>query len=145
MSTEKPKNKLFLKIKEFWLGNEQKIVLLFGLVIVAVLAFEVGVLKGQNYSKSALIIEKPAQALSVPNAPQDSQKTQNLTSSEVSTKIGEGEVPNNCQFVASKNSDKYHKNTCATGKKIKPENKVCFSTEQEAIDKGLKKAGCCFK
>lgn len=144
MSTEKPKNKLFLKIKEFWLKYEQKIVLLFGLILVAILAFEIGVLKGQNYSKSALIIEKPSQSSIMPDVPQDSQKTQNLTPGEVSTKIGE-EVPKNCQFVASKNSDKYHKNTCAIGKKIKPENKICFGTEQEAIDKGLKQAGCCFK
>jgi hypothetical protein len=144
MSTEKPKNTLFLKIKEFWLENEQKIILLFGLILVAVLAFEIGVMKGQNYSKSALIIEKTAQSSSVSDMPKDSQETQNLTSGEVSTKIGE-DTAKNCQFVASKNSDKYHKNTCAIGKKIKPENKVCFGTEQEAIDKGLKKAGCCFK
>jgi len=144
MSTEKPKNKLFLKNKEFWLKNEQKIVLIFGLILVAILAFEAGVMKGQNSSKSALIIEKPAQCSSISNTSQDSQKTQNLTSGEVSTKIG-GETAKSCQFVASKNSDKYHKNTCAIGKKIKPENKVCFDTEQEAIDKGLKRAGCCFK
>ncbi len=144
MSTEKPKNKLFLKTKEFWLKNEQKIVLLFGLILVAILAFEMGDMKGQNSSKSALIIEKPSQCENIPNTPQDSQKTQNLTSEKPSTTIGE-DTTENCQFVASKNSDKYHKNTCAIGKKIKPENKICFGTEQEAIDKGLKRAGCCFK
>jgi hypothetical protein len=144
MSTEKPKNALFLKIKEFWLKNEQKIVLLFSLILVAILAFEVGVMKGQNYSKSALVVEKTAQCPSILNTLEDSQKTQNLTSSEVSTKIGE-EVPKNCQFVASKNSDKYHKSSCVIGKKIKPENQVCFSTEQEAQAKRYKQAGCCFK
>lgn len=144
MSTEKPKNELFLKIKEFWLKNEQKIVLFFSLILVAFLAFEIGAMKEQNTQKSSLIVERPTQCSQIPNNPKDSQNTQNLTSGEVSTKIGE-EVPKNCQFVASKNSDKYHKNTCAMGKKIKPENKLCFNTEQEAINKGLKRAGCCFK
>lgn len=144
MSTEKPKNELFLKIKGFWLENEQKIILLFGLILVAILAFEIGVMNGRNVQKSALVVEKPARCENIPENPQDSQKTQNLTSGELYTKIGE-EVPKNCQFVASKNSDKYHKNTCAMVKKIKPENKVCFNTEQEAIDKGLRRAGCCFK
>ena len=144
MSTEKPKNKNFLKIKEFWLKYEQKIVLLFGLILVAIISFEMGVLKGENYQKSPMVIEKPAQCENTPDATQNSQKTQNLTSQGLSNTIGE-EVPKNCSFIASKNSDKYHKNTCALAKKIKPENKVCFATEQEAIDKGLKRAGCCFK
>lgn len=144
MSTEKPKNGLFLKIKEFWLKYEPKIILIFALILVAFLAFEAGIIKGQKSSKSALIIEKTVGCTNTPNDPQEVQKTQNLTAGEVSTRIGE-EAPQSCQFVASKNSDKYHKSTCAIGKKIKPENKVCFSTEQEAIDKGLKRAGCCFK
>jgi len=144
MSTKKPKNQSFLEIKEFWLKYEQKIILLFGLILVAAVSFEMGVLKGENYQKSPLIIEKPADCNNTPNATQDSQKTQNLTSEKPSTTIGE-EVPKNCQFVASKTSDKYHKSTCGWAKRIKAENKVCFATEQEAIDKGLKRAGCCFK
>jgi hypothetical protein len=144
MSTEKPKNQLFLKIKDFWLKYEQKIVLIFGLILVAVISFEMGVLKGENYQKSPLIIEKPAECNNTPDTTQSSQKTQNLTSEKASSTIGE-EAPKNCQFVASKTSDKYHKSTCGWAGRIKPENKLCFSTEQEAIDKGLKKAGCCFK
>jgi len=144
MSTGKPQNRLLLKIKDFWLKHEQKIVLLFGLTLVAILAFEMGFLKGQKNSKSALIIEKPTQCENTPNIPENSQKTQNLTSGEISTKIGE-EIPKNCQFVASKNSDKYHKAECSNAKRIKPENKLCFSTEQEAVEKGLKRASCCFK
>ena len=144
MSTEKPKNKRFLKIKEFWLKYEQKIVLIFGLILVAAISFEIGVLKGENYQKSPLIIEKSTECNNTPDTVESGQKTQNLTSEKASATIGD-EAPKNCQFVASKNSDKYHKNTCALAKKIKPENKVCFGSEQEAIDKGLKRAGCCFK
>lgn len=144
MSIEKTKNKHFLKIKEFWLKYEQKIMLLFGLILVAIISFEMGVLKSENYQKSPLIIEKPAQCENIVDTTQTSQKTQNLTSEKASTTIGEV-APINCQFVASKTSDKYHKSTCSWAGRIKPENKVCFATEQEAIDKGLKRASCCFK
>lgn len=144
MSTGIGKNKQFQKIKEFWPQYESKIILIFAFILVAVLAFEAGILKGQKTQNSALIIEKTAECVNTPNNPQEGQKTQNLTTSEVSTKIGE-KAPQSCQFVASKNSDKYHKATCGWAKRIKPENRICFGTEQEAIGKGLKQAGCCFK
>jgi hypothetical protein len=144
MSTEASKNKAFLKIKQFWLKYEQKIILVFGLILITVISFEIGVLRGEKWQKSALIIEKPAQCENIPDSTKTSQKSQNLTSQEPSTTIGE-EAPKSCQFVASKNSDKYHKVTCSWAKRIKAENIVCFNTEQEAISKGLKRASCCFK
>ncbi|MFH0969609.1 MAG: hypothetical protein V1804_03825 [Patescibacteria group bacterium] len=147
MSTEKPKNKHFLKIKQVWLKYEQKIVLLFGLILVAAISFQFGILKGEKWQKPALIIEKPAQYANTPSSPQDSQKTQNLTLGEVSTKIGE-EAPKtstSCSFVGSKNSDKYYPPSCSYAKRIKPENKVCFGSEAEAQKKGYQRAASCFK
>ncbi len=41
-----------------------------------------------------------------------------------------------CQFVGSKNSDKFHSPDSAPAKRIKPENKVCFSSESEAMEEG---------
>jgi len=41
------------------------------------------------------------------------------------------------KLVGSKNSDKYHLDTCATAKKIDAANKVTYNTPEEAI-----KAGC---
>lgn len=144
MSTEKAKNRHFLKIKDFWLKYEPKIILIFAFVLVATLAFQAGVLKGQNYQKSPLIIEKSAECINTPDTSKEAQKTQNLTSQGLSNTIGET-TPQSCQFVASKNSDKYHKTACSWAKRIKEENKICFGNEQEAISKGLKQAGCCFK
>lgn len=144
MSTENPKNNPIFKIKEFWLKYEPKIILIFAFILVTILAFEAGILNGQNSSKSAVIIEKPSDCTNTPDTSQNIQKSQNLTPQEPSATIGD-ENQKNCQFVASKNSDKYHKSTCGWAKRIKQENKVCFATEQEAINKGLKQAGCCFK
>ena len=49
------------------------------------------------------------------------------------------------RVVASKNSDKYHYTWCAGAKKIKEENKVWFSSAQEAESRGYTLAGNCSK
>ena len=48
-----------------------------------------------------------------------------------------------CLYVGSKNSDKYHKVDCTYAKKIKPENLVCYHSEEEVKD--LNKCKTCFK
>lgn len=147
MSTEKPKNKLFSKIKGFWLKYEQKIMLTLGLILVAVISFQFGALKGQKWQKAALIIEKPAQCENTPVVTQDTQKTQNLTPEAPSNTIKEDSTknPKDCVFVGSKNSDKYYPPSCSFAKRLKPENVVCFKDEQEAESKGYKKSTACFK
>src|SRR3989344_2109913 len=45
--------------------------------------------------------------------------------------------------VASRNSEKYHYTWCAGAKKIKEENKVWFSSAQEAESRGYALAGNC--
>jgi hypothetical protein len=49
----------------------------------------------------------------------------------------------NCNFIGSKNSDKYHTPDCHWSEKIKEENRVCFETIEEAKEKGYQAAGCC--
>ena len=147
MSIKMNYSKHFQKIRQFWLKNEQKIILVFGLILVAAISFEAGVLKGQNYQKSALIVEKPAQCENMPDSPQTAQKTQDLTSGKASNTIGEATPANsrNCVFVGSKNSDKYYPPTCSFAKRLKPENVVCFSGDQDAVSKGYQKSTGCFK
>ncbi len=45
-------------------------------------------------------------------------------------------IPDNCPFVGSKNSDKYHSPDSAPAKRIKPANRVCFASETEAQEAG---------
>lgn len=47
------------------------------------------------------------------------------------------------QIIASKNSTKYHLPWCSGAKSIKPENRVYFTSEAEAIASGRSKAGNC--
>lgn len=39
--------------------------------------------------------------------------------------------PRNCLYVGSKNSDKYYPPECRTARRIKPENQLCFTSEEE--------------
>lgn len=68
--------------------------------------------------------------------------TQSVSSGSVEPKK---EVPQEGQFVGSKNSTKYHLPSCRFAKKIKPENQVWFSSEEEATSKGYKPCGTCIK
>ncbi len=48
-----------------------------------------------------------------------------------------------CNFVGSKGSDKYHLPDCGIAKNIKPENKVCFATQEEAKKANYTPCGVC--
>ena len=47
------------------------------------------------------------------------------------------------RYVASKNGKMYYPLGCASAKRIKPENEVWFSTENEAIKSGYTKSSMC--
>jgi methylphosphotriester-DNA--protein-cysteine methyltransferase len=46
-------------------------------------------------------------------------------------------------FVASKDSNKYHTTDCGIAKNIKPGNQACFNTQEEAIKAGYAPCGVC--
>jgi cytoskeletal protein RodZ len=167
MSTGKPKT-IKSKLKNFWFEYETKVVLVIGFILVAVISFEAGTLKGQKWQQKPLIIEKPAQisennankadlsdvenTQKVENQADNSQTTQNnssqapnLVPESVKTPDGTNISPAVCALVGSKKSTIYHKPTCQFAKHIKPENQVCFGSEEEAKSKGYSPCGTCFK
>jgi len=48
-----------------------------------------------------------------------------------------------CNFIASKDSNKYHTTDCGIAKNIKPGNKICFKTQEEAIKAGYMPCSVC--
>jgi len=50
--------------------------------------------------------------------------------------------PYGTNFVGSKSSDLYHYCHCSHAKRIKPENLICFYSEEEAIQKGYTQSSC---
>jgi hypothetical protein len=135
------------KLKEFWLEDEPKIVLISGLILVSVVAFEFGLMQGQKWQQKPLIIEKMAPSEVLAETPV------NLTSTDpkpapgaISTvRKSPPAVRQDCAFIGSKNSDKYHLPTCSSAKRIKPENVVCFKSAEEAAAKGYQPDKGCIK
>jgi hypothetical protein len=136
-------------IREKWLEYETKVVLVVAFVLVAAIAFQAGFLRGQKNAEGPIIIEKSVEAVSGVEAVNlDSSQAQN-TAQGVSqeTKVETtGEVEKSgCAFVGSKNSNKYHLPTCRYAKNINSENKVCFSSAQDATTKGYLPDKNCIK
>jgi hypothetical protein len=133
------------RIKNFFLANEAKIVLAVGLILVAGLSFEAGLIQGKNRQNSPIIIEKTTQsqnpslegtAGSAAGAQNTLQEAKiDVISSNIPTQ-NSSSIRQDCVFVGSKNSNKYHRPTCRFAKLIKPENTVCFPSAEDATAKG---------
>jgi hypothetical protein len=138
-------------IGRFWLKHEQKIVLAIGIVLVAAISFEAGFLHGQKNKQEPVIVNKAtAIETASANSSQDQANTGNTKTTPVGNKTASvdntaTDSTQKCAFVASKNSNKYHLATCQFSQKIKPENRVCFSSADEAIKRGYQGAKCCIK
>ena len=140
--------------KDFFLKNEQKMVLIVAFCLISAISYEFGVLQGQKWQQKPLIIEKPANI-------SEEQKTSNSGNSEPSGVVlgatSQATVGNTgsatdmvnlpagkagCAFVGSKNSNKFYPPTCSYAKRIKPENVVCFKSAEEAIRQGRTESKC---
>jgi len=137
-------NKSTQKIKEFFLKNEQKMVLVIAFCLISAVSYEFGVLQGQKWQQKPLIIEKPANI-------SEEQKSPNLTNygasgtPQVSASNSNNSAPANiagCAYVGSKSSTKFYLPTCQWAKSIKPENVVCFKSAEEATGQGRTESKC---
>jgi len=133
------------KLLEFWRNYETKIIILVGLVLVALIAFQGGYLKGKSQKDSPLVIEKTA------SCPASSEDQSNQPKTEASVNNlpvinNQGTAENkNCAYVGSKNSTKYHLPACRYAKTIKPENLACFSSAEDAVKRGYQPDSNCIK
>ena len=132
------------KIIDFWKTHETKIVLIFGFILVASLSFEAGFLQGKKAQESPLIIEKAPQSSQIePSTTQTPSSTKDTTSSQNLAPTSPTTLPQNCAYVGSKNSNKYHLLSCRYAKLLKPENVICFKNIEEATAKNyLPDKGC---
>jgi hypothetical protein len=139
------------KIGVFWLKYEQKIILAIGIILVAAISFEAGYLHGQKNKDEPIAVNKAAtaEAAGANSCPTQTQTNNpdNSSANSKSVSIENTATVDNqkCAFVASKNSNKYHLPTCRYAQNIKPENKICFSSADEAIARGFQGAKCCIK
>ncbi|MDX9913031.1 MAG: hypothetical protein RBS77_00430 [Candidatus Moranbacteria bacterium] len=129
----------FQKIRIFWEKYENKVVLGVGLFLVAIISFEAGVLQGHKFEQQALVIEKTPNAqvasISGENGAVLGVQGSGLKAENIKEETNVVDSQK-CLFVGSKNSNKFHKPDCRWAKNIKPENLVCFKSEEEAKSRG---------
>ncbi len=133
---------IFLKIKEFFLKYEQKIVLIVAFCLISAVSFEFGVLQGQKWQQKPLVIEKPTQT---PTLDQIAQNEPPASSTSINSVAKSQNLKANtlsCAFVGSRNSNKFYLPTCSYAKRIKPENVVCFKSAEEALGQGRTESKC---
>jgi hypothetical protein len=140
------------KIKAFWAKNNTRIGLFMGVLLVATIAFEAGLLKGKSAPNDPLIIEIPSPvapaSIAITETPGNTSTAPNAKNSSTNQAAAQASVSTpaaNCQFVGSKNSTKYHLPSCQWAKRIKPENLVCFSSAEDATAKGYQPDKNCVK
>lgn len=135
------KETLTKKIADFWSKYEFKIVLILGFILVAVISFEAGFLRGKAIKDKPIVIEKTS---SENQTCQQNTSGENSNNSELALQNSQNNKKT-CLFVASKNSKKYHVPNCTWAKRIKAENLICFASRDEASQKGYQPDASCIK
>lgn len=164
------KEKAINPLLEFWKEHDQKILTFLAIVLVALVSFQAGVTHQKEREVAEINVNLNQKTTSNPQQEKlqaiagamdrqgiDLEKlAANMSSvgssdeiSAIKEAVVAGETTDGqnqeCAFVGSKNSDKYHLPNCRYAANIKPENKVCFSSKEEAESKGYVAAGCCIK
>lgn len=128
--------KLFAETVVFMRKERARLGFLLVSVLIGVIGFEVGVIRGSMASSDPIIIEKPVGEVAAEVA-------------GTATEAPEASAPNaetvpgsaGCRFIGSRNSDLYHSPGCGAANRIKPENTVCFRDEAAAEASGYR-PGC---
>ncbi len=130
---------IFGKIWEKIIRYEKTIFLVLGLILASIISFEAGFLNGRKSVQNPIIIEKSAIASEIaPGSSNFQETTKDTLKQEKPQEVENSAISQNkeCIFVGSKNSNKYHIQSCQWAKRIKPENIVCFSSKEDAVSKG---------
>ncbi|MCK4635391.1 MAG: hypothetical protein KAT32_00870 [Candidatus Moranbacteria bacterium] len=123
----------FRNLVSFFVKNERRIVVGFGIFLITLISFTFGIMKGKGISQEPLVISMPEVPPVIINSSESSAEEKN--------KIGE--VLTTCIYVGSKKGSKYYPPTCSYAEKIISENLRCFSSDEDAVNKGYTKTSSC--
>lgn len=139
---------------DFLKRNQEKLLLLLGFILVLCAGFFSGYFYSQSQiEKREIIVEEPNRGCkdlfnSMPANNNPDPDLSATPSSQAGVEQNAPKVTNpqnkTGMFVASKNSTIYHKPDCKYVKQIKEENKVWFSSAEEAEKAGYKPDKNCF-
>ena len=119
--------KAIAHIISWFLTYEKQILLLIGFIVVAALSFVFGTLKGAELTQSPIVVNKPVGEAIV---------IRELCADDIIT-------VKDCIYVGSIKGAKYYPPSCSYAKKISKENLRCFTSDEDAIDKGYTKSTSC--
>jgi hypothetical protein len=123
------------KIKDWFINHQKNLLFLMGVLIVGALAFESGFLRGKLSQPSEPLVISIPTATEPPIALEAAQDG-GAGMERIASTTGGKQGTINCPLVGSRNSNLYHLTTCAVAKRIKPENKVCFTSKEDAEKRG---------
>lgn len=125
------------KLLEFIKTKQSEIVLAVAIILISVIAFESGKISALRQFNEPLEIDYAPAAINNANPSLKKTKTDSKTSQD--------DQKLDWRVVVSKNSSLYHFLWCSGAKRIKEENKITFSSEQEAQNRGYAIASNCSK
>ena len=141
------------KLIGLWKAHDQKILIVLAIILTAVVAFRAG--ETQEQSRKTGDISVSLNQLASANPKQERLLTLGESvdrkgisveaSSDIKNEVTTVGEQKDCALVGSKNSDKYHQPSCQWATRIKPENRVCFSSVEDAQAKGYQPAKGCNK
>lgn len=135
--------RIWKSVRKWLKRHENALVILVGLLAVGTLTFEAGLIQGVSRNQGSLRIELVSETQETQGtlAGGDVAKVESERHTETGSRDVSQTSSESCMFVASRNSKLYHSATCAVVKRIKPANKLCFRSSNEAVARGLK-PGC---
>jgi hypothetical protein len=118
-------------VKKWLILHEAKIVIIIVLLAVAGISYVFGFFHGIELSPQPLIISQQNNDPII-QAPEDCMKE------------GESVITvEDCRFVGSIKGKKYYPPTCSAAQQIAKENLRCFTSEQDAAEKGYEISSSC--
>jgi len=133
-------------IIKFIKKSQERFLFLVIIILVALISFRAGILKEREEKTSDIkvlvnqtkpITENEKKAIALGTAVQRKGLIE-----EIQPSINQGGLKENCNFIGSINSDKYHTPNCHWSKRIKEENIVCFESAKEADNKNYQPCSC---
>lgn len=126
-------NRFKTGLKKWWESHGSRLILAISFLLVGGLSFEAGLLQ------KSLTGDSPPVIIRVPETSQEVLKNSGIVQDAASSTSESVMAPetseSHCQWVGSKNSNKYHHPASRCAKQIKPENRICFSSAEQAVSR----------
>ncbi|OGZ32572.1 MAG: hypothetical protein A3H02_00320 [Candidatus Niyogibacteria bacterium RIFCSPLOWO2_12_FULL_41_13] len=127
------------KVKKFIDDNKKELFISASFILMAFIAFGLGRMSVLEEQKYPIWFEEVGEEKIADKSQSADSKAQIANSK---SQITENKEQNRI-LVGSKNSNLYHYTWCSGAKRIKEENKIYFSSKEEAEKAGYKPAGNC--